>query len=184
MIYWDMDGVLANFNKGAKQLIKDANLPIPDEDDYHYLSNPLYKEQVQHIATSGCFWRNLEVIPEGIEGFNLARNYSMVLSSPQFFASATPKFEWCHKHLGIKDDKVILTSAKHHLAAKDRFLIDDKSTNCQEFAEAGGRAVLVELPYSYKDAKLTRKTLHPNIIVTETKYLPKLIKGILDIYYD
>lgn len=183
MIFFDMDGVLADFNGGAKGLIKDAGLTLPAEDDWHYLSSPFYKAQVRYIATSQSFWRSLEPIKPAIEAFNLARKHSMILSSPGFPVSATPKLDWCQKHLGIGEKKVILTSAKHYLAAPGRFLIDDKSGNCQAFAEAGGSAILVELPYSYKDGNLTHETLHYRVGTCTREELPTVVQWILDDFY-
>lgn len=155
MIFWDLDGVLANFNKAAKQLIIDADKELPAESDWHYLSNPLYKWQVEQIATDPEFWINLEPIPEAVEAFNMVKDRAMILSSPGFPVSATPKLQWCRKHLGLKECEVILASAKHVCADYNRFLIDDKSSNCVDWVKAGGNAILVHHPYSLKDADYT-----------------------------
>lgn len=179
IFFWDLDGVLANFNTAAKNLIADAGLPMPKEDSYFYLHEEQYKEALRPIKESQAFWDNLEPYEEAIEAFHMVKDQSFILSAPGIYTvAATPKYNWCAKHLGIDHKQVILASSKY-LLAPDKFsrriLFDDRAKACQEFVNNGGEGVVVEHPYSYQEG-ITRKNMFRSIKISTAKELPSVVR--------
>lgn len=125
---------------------------------HEYMKKCSSKDAYQIIQHPG-FFDYLPPIPGAIEGFNALR-YSghqlKVCSSPAGPDSARAKHEWCSRHLGIKDDDLILMHDKHILADWADAIIDDRPATMQAFADAGKQVRSITYPYN---AHLD----HPNI---------------------
>jgi hypothetical protein len=105
----------------------------------------------------------------------------LVLSSPAFVVSATPKIQWCEKHLNVTQKSVILGSDKAALAKRGRVLVDDRLSVCCEFIKAGGHAILVACPHSFdEEVKWVGACSISGLTITNLKNLPITVKGMLD----
>jgi len=138
-IYLDMDGVLADFVKGVEG---------PD-----YINGPLedeghYDEQKADFINKRLF-RNLPVMPGMLDLIALVKNIGL----PWEILTATgeinrplvvaDKMAWIHQHV---DPHVVVTctiKGKHKgvFAKPGDVLVDDKKSNCDAWAAAGGISV-------------------------------------------
>lgn len=110
IVYIDMDGVLANFDKRARELIeKTPGIQWPQ-------------------ATYG-FFESLDPMPFAIDSYNiLDRRYDVyILSRPSIMNpwSYTGKRVWIEEHLGYERCDRLILSCHKHLSMGD-YLIDDR----------------------------------------------------------
>lgn len=115
-IYVDMDGVLCNFYKAAKQALT---------------KNPKQK----YPQAQWGFFLKLEEIPDAIDSFNkLKESYDVwILTRPSFrnVNCYTEKAQWVWDHLGYDVlEKTIISGDKSLL--KGDYLIDDQLNANQE----------------------------------------------------
>lgn len=139
-IFFDMDGVLANFSKGAKEM-----------GCYDPETRALDWEVI--IKAGPKFWRSLEWMPNGEKLYKAVRaicdDYGIslkVLSSVPDFnyeAGKLGKTQWLKDRGFELDEIVIVTSgeAKAAYADESTLLIDDYGSNVRFFMNAGGNAV-------------------------------------------
>jgi len=126
ILYIDMDGVIANFEKAIK--ILDPTLEVGDGNDYEVRS-----KKVHDICLNNCdIFHNLEPIEGAIEAVNELFDYYDVLflSTPMWVLpeSYIGKRIWLGNHFGDKAiDRLILTKRKD-LNHGD-YLIDDTLRN-------------------------------------------------------
>lgn len=116
IVYVDMDGVLCNFFKAARQAL---------------LENPSQEYPQSQLG----FFLNLEEIPGAIDGFRkLEEKYDVwVLTRPSFLNPHcyTEKVQWVWNHLGYDIvEKTILSPDKSLL--KGNYLIDDQGNAGQD----------------------------------------------------
>jgi len=144
-IYLDMDGVVADFRSRAIQVIgRDApNASLYPDADWNRLRDD------PHL------FRHLPLMPGAQELVDLARRFRDELGWELLFLTAIPhnndlpwafhdKAAWAHEHFPdiavhfgpYSDDKPL------HCSSGD-ILVDDRLSNCQEWAAAGGVAVRV-----------------------------------------
>lgn len=151
-IFLDMDGVLANFHKGAMEALGHQW----DEDDWppgHYdiparlgISKAKFWHAIEARERTSGFWNQLEEFDWVDQLLNL-RSSGLgpphILSSPSLsHLCISQKVEWL-KTRGLYDPVLShFTGAKHLLANANRVLIDDSPSNCQEWEMAGGYAIL------------------------------------------
>lgn len=147
VLFFDMDGVLANFNKAVCETFgHDHKVVIENwSDDWAICS--------QLGITKGQMWKKIDAIHDWWEHIpphdwlksllNLADRYeSYILSAPHITPScASGKIAWLNKHTKF-NGRVILTKHKYLCAAPNRVLIDDNDLKCKEFKEAGGHVIL------------------------------------------
>lgn len=149
IVYLDIDGVLANFNKAAFRALGLEYKPDhPVLKEWHwYKYFGLTFDQLNEVCTSD-FWVNLEWTPDGQEILHLVEDnfdniYLLTTPMPNY-QSYDGKIKWVKANLPRYFRKTIITMAPKHLLAKpNTLLIDDKDSNCEEFNEAGGSAILV-----------------------------------------
>lgn len=149
IIYLDIDGVLADFNKAATSLI---DVPNPPSKWHWYEDIPNGFETVN----AGCtidFWANLEWMTDGKEILKLVEQtfsniYLLTIPMPNP-ESYTGKILWVQKHLPQYTKRTIITHVPKKLFANSNaVLIDDRDKNIDEFNKAGGRAILVPRPWN------------------------------------
>ena len=153
-ILLDLDGVLADFDRGACEVHR---VPYMDMIAKRPLGKYLLGEAV------GCknaeeiklpineagenFWYNLLPLPWFTKLLDLVKSITddwHVVTDPGVFRGACGgKDRWIKKHFGGHFENFVLTANKH-LLAKDKnvILIDDRERNCSKFIEAGGNAII------------------------------------------
>ena len=132
--YCDMDGVLVNFIKGY--------LELSGRDIFgQYHTDKRFWEPIDKAGVE--YWINLEWTPDGKELWDYIKKYNPeLLSSPSIQNdSRVGKAKWVERELpGVH---LILRSAKRkqEFAAPDTILIDDRDSNIEQWAAAGGIAI-------------------------------------------
>lgn len=151
--YIDLDGILANFVKGAFALVGRPEFEVWPEDTWIPrclgVSEKEFAKGVDHE-----FWMNLEVLPDARQIIDIVyefveREHCYILSSPASYASApNAKFEWVHKHFPEFTGRVIIAERKDAIAGPEKILIDDSKSNVEAFINEGGRGILVPRPWN------------------------------------
>lgn len=153
MIFFDLDGVLADFNKAASKRLVAAGYP-PTTNPYWTESNDDLFWEI--IKPNFSFWVNIEPISGGIQLWNtinlkgLTPSILSAYSSKQTAECVSAKRCWLQFHLNLSDPSrinLVKRSQKKDFAKTNgtsNVLIDDFEKNCQEFRNAGGIAVRFE----------------------------------------
>lgn len=146
-LYLDMDGVVADWNKGAREIVgyatSDPKQVYPDHD---------WEKIKQHEH----FYLELDRLPLADELVDLARKFRDDLGWGLRFLTAIPhlndmpmafsdKVRWAEKY--YPDIPVTFgpySRDKHHHAKAGDILIDDRKDNCQDWEKAGGKAIHVD----------------------------------------
>lgn len=144
-VFVDMDGIVADFVKAACEL---HNLPEPTQWDM--FGDMKYSEYTKGMDVD--WWVNMPKTPECDDLMDLllrrfSNNQIFFFSSPMNYESLEGKKRWVEKHFPAFKRNLIL-GAKKYVAAKGNILIDDKTQNCSEFIEHGGRAWLFARPWN------------------------------------
>lgn len=136
VIYFDMDGVLCDFDKQADK----HNIWKPEN------HKPDWKK-TQEIGES--FWSEMEPIPEGL---NLLKEVEKagyeigIFSAIHLDCGKKGKRDWLSKYLPqIPKKNIIIVrsgSMKHKFAKKNSMLIDDKSSNVDNYISVGEKGLL------------------------------------------
>lgn len=134
-VYCDMDGVLVDFIKGY------YDLTGYDMTGQHRTDSSFYDP----INKAGYdFWINLEWKKDGKKLWNYIEKYTPVLLSAPTKKddSRVGKVDWVKREL--PGTKLILRSPanKKEFASPDSILIDDLSSNVDQWIEAGGIGIL------------------------------------------
>lgn len=154
IIYLDVDGVLANFNKPACEVLGE---PYPPAKWCWYKNVPNGFNKLNKLCTFD-FWENLEwmsggklILGEVCEffNFNIKNNIYLLTTPMPNPESATGKWQWIKKNLPDFYSQTIITQAPKKLLAKpNTILIDDNTKNVDEFRQAGGQTILVPRPWN------------------------------------
>jgi len=135
-IYFDMDGVLADFQNHFKSF-------YPQITDLWGLEDDVFWPLVKAIPN---FWEDLPVMADALELFKYAQdNHEVqILSSPSSHddRSFGGKIKWVRKHLG--DDirvNLVKRSSKQLFSEEGTVLIDDIKTTCYEFGNKEGLSI-------------------------------------------
>lgn len=147
MIYFDLDGVLADWVAGYERSV---SVPLS-----HF--NELDKERRDYVKSwlfNYDFFRQLPVLEKGLELFNLAvklygaENVQILSAYGDHNVEEVirAKMDWVTEHLGSDvvvnlvpklEDKVIY-------ANPEALLIDDRERAVESFNDAGGKALLFD----------------------------------------
>lgn len=110
------------------------------------------------------FWENMEWLPEGKEFFTWLikiceeENIDLyILSAVNYDAGKVGKINWLKQNTNINKHHIILTDTgeeKSYYADQDSVLIDDFKKNCENFTQAGGKAIKYETPNMAQDELL------------------------------
>jgi len=157
---FDMDGVLANFNRaalvahGAEDLWEKDERRGPECWDTPKLLGITPSEFWEPLKDAN-FWSSLDRYKDGMSMFMYAYmnydEYIYILTAPYPCAGCyAGKFMWFDKWLrgSLKYGQLVMTSDKYMFATDDSILVDDNSTNCRLWKEAGGHAFLVGRPWN------------------------------------
>lgn len=150
-IYLDMDGVLVDFIGGALKIhgwTRESYLRAMTLGEWD-LVKPMGMTEDEFwgpIHNAGeRFWVDLRPLPWINEIIDLAKSLGdlWIMTSPTGHpTSYSGKIQWLQNWFGREFNRIILTSEKHFLAQENTLLIDDREETVQNFAKAGGDAVV------------------------------------------
>ena len=155
VIFFDMDGVLADFVSGTfaahgKSIpVETVEWGFPVQLGFDGVNDPRFWEPFGRD-----FWANLSPYRDGLELLRAAEGLIgpeqiALLSSPcDTPGCADGKRDWVAKHLPAYRRRLFLGSAKELFAGKQKVLVDDHDPNCEKFAAAGGHAVTPPRPWN------------------------------------
>ena len=164
VIYLDMDGVLADFNTAARHFLG-ANKADQAEADR---AGRWPESQWRKLVEVPNFYRHLPKMPQADELVALAYRFNRELGWDLRILTAIPtknevpdvfqdKFDWMAEHYpGIRVCFGPYSYDKQRHARPGDILVDDRTTNCNEWRTAGGLAVQVKADYSASLAELTQ----------------------------
>ena len=162
-IYLDMDGVLANFDKGIIDICHMT--PVPQK--LQYLNPEREDEMWRRIKEAGHFYDMLELIPGAKEFFDIVygkykERCEILTGIPnpkrEVFTASDDKTNWMRRLLSdtIKINAVMRRDKQKFCTGKDCILIDDYDKNTREWTQMGGTAILFT---TTKDAIKTLKEM-------------------------
>jgi 5'(3')-deoxyribonucleotidase len=151
-IYFDMDGVLADFVKGCRDILKldfiDLNKDIPDDFMWNEMKNHShYYLQLEPVyGTLELFRNTLKIY--GAERVQILS----AIPKPKrgIVNAASDKLLWVKKYLG---DKVVVNLCQREekqALAKGNILIDDYLINIEEWRKEGGLGIHFKSPAQAK----------------------------------
>jgi len=155
-IYLDMDGVLADWLKGANSVLEKFGYPEWRDDSWKQLDNEQRDEiRWSILKKQDKFWKNLPYMKEGKKLWRFLKPYKPhILSSVEerMKETAIPeKKEWLSENLGLNNINrlhMVKHFTKNMYAVNENnepnVLIDDYDVNCKMFEEAGGIAIKFE----------------------------------------
>ena len=146
-IYFDMDGVLVDFNRGVKELANHEPIDqsIDDEEKTIALWNAVKKVD--------SFYYKLKPLNNMIDVFNeVNKKYpgcvEILSAIPKekrgILGAKEDKIRWVKKYLGknVKVNIVYKEEKKNYSLGKDHILIDDLDKNINEWVNSGGSGIL------------------------------------------
>lgn len=162
MIFFDMDGVIADFVGGSLRAHR-KTLPHA-ECRWDFMTqvgftgggDPAFWEPLSNRE----FWAGLDPMSDWLELFGLAverwgAGRVAILSSGLCPGSVDGKRDWLKRHLpGFDVKQAVFATRKGLVAGPGKVLVDDHDANVDEFIAAGGEATIVPRPWN----RLTRWT--------------------------
>ena len=177
-LYLDMDGVLADFNTAARQLIGASR-----SDQTAAEQNGRWPaREWRRIADQTHFYRNLPKMPQADELVEIALKFrdhlgysikilSAVPSGNDMFAAFHDKIDWINEHYGEHNFRVEFGPYSHdkhlHCKSSQDILVDDRTSNCQDWQRAGGTAIQVN-PGQYRQAMIDLELLFRNLLIVSS----------------
>lgn len=156
LVFFDMDGVLADFVGGSLRA-HGKTLPhaacgwdFMTQVGFAGGGDPAFWGPLSNTA----FWAALDPLPDGMALFRLVEAMTggrvSILSSGLCPGSADGKREWLKRHLPGYEKKAVFCTVKEQVAAPHKLLIDDHEPNVAAFRDHGGPAVLVPRPWNHR----------------------------------
>lgn len=154
-IYLDMDGVLADFNTAAEHYLR----ADPAEHEKAADAGRWPEHQWRKIASIDHFYRDLPKMPLADELVSLALRFRDNLDYDVKILTAIPrnndmfdcfhdKVDWINEHYGQHGFRVHFgpysQDKQKHCRSNLDILVDDRTSNCTEWRQAGGIAIQVK----------------------------------------
>lgn len=168
-LYLDMDGVLADFNAAATAL-----LGATDAEENRAAQVGRWPDhQWRKIADQENFYLNLPKMPLADELVELAIRFRANLDYDVRILTAIPsgndmpdafhdKVDWINRYYGQHGFRVHFGPYSHdkarHCQGSDDILVDDRTSNCDQWRSAGGTAVQVK-PGEYRQALIELESI-------------------------
>ena len=145
-IFFDMDGVLADFDLGVCQLFNHSGRDGGDlGKDLHTVLGCEKRFIWMQIEEKGRrFWENIPVSKWANELIDVASDFGdiFIATAPSYSPnSAAGKLAWLQKKFGKRFRDYVIIPDKSLLAKPHRLLIDDSLKNCLAFKKEGGRVM-------------------------------------------
>ena len=147
-IYFDMDGVLADFDRGVREIcgMESSDLDNPDktQDDLMW----------EGIRKAGNFYDRLEPMPGAIELFRIVyerygrENCQILTAVPKekrrIVTAGEDKKNWVKRLISpdVRMNIVMREEKKDYASDQDCILVDDLAKNIREWEAFGGKGVL------------------------------------------
>ncbi len=144
-IYFDMDGVLADFDRGIQEL---CGL---DPMDQSVRSEEKTEEMWSAVRNVPHFYLKLKPLEEGMEVFRILyetcpEKVQILSAQPKqkrrIHTAEQDKREWCGQYLPDIPINITLRKEKPNFAAPGNILIDDYDVNIRQWEKAGGIGIL------------------------------------------
>lgn len=156
-IYLDMDGVVADWVRGAMELhgqqlpIADVRWHIPVQMGFASEGGPAFWTPMENPH----YWRNLSPLNDGMSLYariveRLGAESLNILSSGRCRCSVDGKLDWLRRWMPNHVDCAVFAHRKERVAGPGKILVDDHETNVERFVAAGGAAVLIPRPWNYR----------------------------------
>jgi len=151
-LYIDMDGVVADFNTAAQHLIQATDEQRQQADRVGRWPTEVWSQLLQHPR----FYRDLPLMPGAVQLMAIAHQFETLPGWRLRMLTAIPKgndmpdcfhdkIDWMRRHW--PDVRVCFGpyshDKQHHYRDGD-ILVDDRVSNCAEWRQRGGRAILVK----------------------------------------
>ena len=151
-IYVDLDGVLADFTKGAIRMFEKLGVEGVDYSQVRYETSPAYREMMWKTCTEyqeqgGELWYELDLMEDALELWEYVKPYNpQILSAtghPKYNAEGQ-KRRWVPEKLGegVVVNLTRKAAEKSRHAAPHRILIDDKHKAIKPWVERGGIGIV------------------------------------------
>lgn len=152
-LYVDLDGVLADFEKGVTKAIRETMDPNFVYDEKKFQTDPkfrdfMWKTVAEYQKQHGfILWRNLDTMPDAYQLWDYVKKYNpQILSAtgPARYHAAEQKRGWVTEHFGsnIRINTTESAALKASYADQTRILIDDKMKAISPWVAAGGIGIL------------------------------------------
>ena len=159
-IYFDMDGVLADFGRGVRELL---HMKFYSQDEKR--PNSYYDLLFKEIQEYKSFYQDLIPIPQGMDLFNflynkLGKDHVEILTAipnpkRNILNAAQNKIDWCRKYLPDVVVNIALRKEKiNFVKSKSSILIDDYTKNIDSWNKMGGTGILFTPEKDMKSAIL------------------------------
>lgn len=173
-LYLDMDGVLADFDTAARALIRATK----EEQLEAQQTGRWPDHKWRQIADREHFYAELPKMPLADELVELAVKFRDNLDYDVKILTAIPhnndmheafhdKVDWMNQHYGQYGFRVHFgpysEDKQHHCTSSDDILVDDRTSNCNEWRKAGGTAVQVK-PGQYRQALIELEVLFRELL--------------------
>ena len=178
-LFLDMDGVLADFNTAARQLIGATRA----EAEHAEQAGRWPAHEWRRIARQTNFYRHLPKMPladrlvETAVQFQTHLNYEIKILSAIPSGNDMPnafhdKIDWVNEHYGRHNFRVHFGPYSHdkfrHCRSSQDILVDDRTSNCQDWRQAGGTAIQVQAS-AYNQALIELELLFRNLLAVTTR---------------
>lgn len=131
ILYIDMDGVIADFDKYVNPFLPDVELGDGNPETYEYRSKIVDK----FISENPNMFEHLELIEGAYESINYLKDHFDIyfLSTPVYKVPESYKGKrlWIKKHFGDWGDKRLILTHRKDLCIGD-YLVDDRLKNGSE----------------------------------------------------
>lgn len=164
----DMDGVIADFVRGACRLHNQMN-PYYNSDFEGFYFNEAWNMKPADFwrGMDRDFWAGLDWMADGrlLFGFidsHFGPENTCILTSPcSNDGCYDGKQDWIRAHLPkAYHRRFLIGPEKSYCAGPDRVLIDDRDENIEEFIKFGGHGILVPRPWNKNRGLKTPAYMH------------------------
>jgi hypothetical protein len=152
-IYLDIDGVLADFEKGANKVLKANGYPLWLDESWNEFDE-FQKDEIRWslIGLQENFWSTLPTVRESKKLFRFVEPYKpnilSVVEIRQSNLSKASRYDWLTEKFGYGAfyelhliDDLVESGHAINIHGRPNVLIDDSKEHCEIFESCGGIAI-------------------------------------------